>query len=60
MEGIMENSNIERNTFNLSGSKNFGDLDVSAGITYTKTEGIGRYGTGYDNRNVFQAFDNGG
>lgn len=56
MEGIMENSNIERNTFNLSGSKNFGDLDVSAGITYTKTEGIGRYGTGYDNRNVFQAF----
>ena len=56
MEGIMENATIERNTFNLSGSKNFGGLDVSAGITYTKTEGIGRYGTGYDNRNVFQGF----
>ena len=56
MEGIMENATIERNTFNLSGSKNFGDLDVSAGITYTKTEGVGRYGTGYDNRNVFQGF----
>lgn len=56
MEGILPNSEIERNTFALSGSKEFGKLDVSAGITYTKNEGLGRYGTGYDNRNVFQAF----
>ena len=56
MEGILPNSEIERNTFSLSGSKEFGKLGVSAGITYTKNEGLGRYGTGYDNRNVFQSF----
>lgn len=56
MEGILPNSEIGRNTFTLSGSRAFGKLTTSANITYTKTEGLGRYGTGYDNRNVFQSF----
>ena len=56
-EGILPNSEINRNTFTFNGSQKFGDkLTVYGSITYTKTEGLGRYGTGYDGRNPFQSF----
>ena len=56
-EGILPNSEINRNTFTFNGSQKFGDkLTVNGSITYTKTEGLGRYGTGYDGRNPFQSF----
>jgi len=55
--GILPNSEIDRNTFSFNGTQEFGEkLTAQASITYTKTEGLGRYGTGYDNRNVFQSF----
>ena len=57
MTGILPNSSIDRNSFTFSGSRNLSDeLSASANITYTKTDATGRYGTGYDNQNVFQAF----
>jgi len=54
--GILPNSEIIRNSFSFNGSKEFGKFNVSSNITYTKTEGLGRYGTGYDNRNPLQSF----
>jgi len=55
--GILPNSEINRNTFSFNGSQKFGDrLTANGSITYTKTEGLGRYGTGYDGRNPFQSF----
>ncbi|MGC6413881.1 MAG: SusC/RagA family TonB-linked outer membrane protein [Bacteroidia bacterium] len=56
-QGILPNSEIKRNTFSFNGSQKFGDkLTANGSITYTKTEGLGRYGTGYDGRNPFQSF----
>ena len=55
--GILPNSEINRNTFSFNGSQKFGDrLTANGSITYTKTEGLGRYGTGYNGRNPFQSF----
>ena len=40
-EGILPNSEINRNTFTFNGSQKFGDkLTVNGSITYTKTEGL--------------------
>ena len=58
--GILPNSKIDRNSFTFVGSQDFGKLNARANFTYTKTEGLGRYGTGYDGRNVFSPFVNGG
>lgn len=56
-EGGLPNSNIKRNTINFSGSHELSDkLTASATMTYTKTNGKGRYGTGYDANNVMQQF----
>ncbi|QXP59879.1 SusC/RagA family TonB-linked outer membrane protein [Olleya sp. HaHaR_3_96] len=56
-EGNLPNSEIKRNTVNFSGSHDLTEkLTVSTTFTYTKTNGKGRYGTGYDSKNVMQAF----
>lgn len=56
-EGNLPNSNIKRNTLNFSGSHDFNDaFTASANMTYTKTDGKGRYGTGYDSENPMQQF----
>ena len=56
-QGNLPNSRIKRNTIKFSGTHEFTD-DFSAGanITYTKTDGKGRYGTGYDSENPMQQF----
>ncbi len=57
LDGILPNSNITRNTINFSGGYDLADnLKVSSTVNYISTEGLGRYGTGYDNRNPNQSF----
>ncbi len=57
MDGILPNSNIQKNTISFSGGYDLTDkLTVSSSVNYIFTEGIGRYGTGYDNRNPNQSF----
>ena len=56
-DGIIENSNISRNSVSLSGAYDLTNkLNVSSNVNYVFTDAIGRYGTGYDNRNPNQSF----
>ena len=56
-DGNLPNSEIKRNTLKFSGSHEFTDkFEVSSNISYTKTDGKGRYGTGYDSNNIMQQF----
>ena len=56
-QGNLPNSNIKRNTLKFSGSHEFTDkFNAQANITYTKTDGKGRYGTGYSSLNIMQQF----
>lgn len=55
--GILPNSSITKNTLAFSGGYDVTDkLNITSSINYVATEGLGRYGTGYDNRNVNQSF----
>ncbi len=56
-EGNLPNSNIKRNSISFSGSQDLSEkLTASANVTFTKTDGKGRYGTGYDSSNPMQQF----
>lgn len=56
-EGNLPNSKIKRNTITYNGSQEFSEkFKANFGVTYTNTSGRGRYGTGYDSRNVMQQF----
>jgi len=56
-EGNLPNSEIKRNTISFSGTQDLSDkLTASASVTFTKTDGKGRYGTGYDSSNPMQQF----
>ncbi len=56
-EGNLPNSEIKRNSINFNGSQDLTDkFSVSTSFTFTKTDGRGRYGTGYDANNVMQQF----
>lgn len=56
-KGALPNSEIKRNTIAFSASQDLTDkFTASANITFTKTDGKGRYGTGYDAENVMQSF----
>ncbi len=56
-EGNLPNSEIKRNTISLSGTQDLSEkLTASANVTFTKTDGKGRYGTGYDSGNPMQQF----
>jgi len=55
--GILPNSELNKNTVNFSGSYNFTPkLTVNANVTYNHQKGLGRMGTGYDGGNVMQSF----
>jgi TonB-linked SusC/RagA family outer membrane protein len=55
--GILPNSKITRNTVSFSGGYDVTDkLSVTSSVNYVSTDGLGRYGTGYDNRNPNQSF----
>ncbi|MDF0717153.1 SusC/RagA family TonB-linked outer membrane protein [Muricauda sp. 334s03] len=54
-KGIMPNSQITRDNFDFYASHDFTDkLTAAAKVTYVKTTGKGRYGTGYDSQNFMQ------
>ena len=56
-DGNLPNSEIKRNTVKFSGSHDFTEkFSANTNISYTKTDGRGRYGTGYDSDNIMQAF----
>ncbi|WP_159019312.1 SusC/RagA family TonB-linked outer membrane protein [Algibacter sp. L3A6] len=55
IEGIMPNSQIKRDNVDFSASYNLTDkLTASSSVSYNKTSGKGRYGTGYDSQNFMQ------
>ncbi len=56
-EGVVPNSEIKKNTFTFNGSFKVTDkLTASTSLSYTRTTGKGRYGTGYDDFNVMRDF----
>ena len=55
--GIVPNSKIKRHTIDFNGTQQLSEK-LTAGVkaTFTKTDGKGRYGTGYDGNNIMQSF----
>ncbi len=55
--GIVPNSQIKRHTVDFNGSQQLSEkLTANVKATFTKTDGKGRYGTGYDGNNLMQGF----
>lgn len=55
--GVLPNSKITRNTFNFNGSHDIlKNLTLSVTGNFSKIDGLGRYGTGYDGANPNQQF----
>ncbi len=55
--GIVPNSQIKRHTVDFNGSQELSEkLSANVKATFTKTDGKGRYGTGYDGNNLMQSF----
>ena len=56
-EGVLPNSKIKRNTIKFSGQQDLTEkFKAGATFNYVKTDGKGRYGTGYDSENPMQQF----
>jgi len=56
-KGVLPNSQINKNLLTFSASYNVTDkLTASATMNYSRTDGLGRYGTGYDDKNPMSAF----
>ena len=56
-EGNLPNSLIKRNTLVFNATHDLTeDFEAGAMVTYAKTDGKGRYGTGYDSMNPMQPF----
>jgi TonB-linked SusC/RagA family outer membrane protein len=56
-KGVMPNSKLIKNVLNFSGSYAItSTLTANASVSYSKIDGRGRYGTGYNGRNVNQNF----
>ncbi len=56
-KGNLPNSWIDKDQFNFNASYNASEkLTVTASANYTRTVGMGRYGTGYNGRNPNQQF----
>ena len=56
-KGILPNSEIIKNFLNFGASYDITErLNASASINYTVVDGTGRYGTGYDDKNVATNF----
>lgn len=55
--GVLPNSKVMKNIINFGATYNITDkLTASAAANYSKIDGKGRYGTGYNGRNVNQNF----
>lgn len=56
-DGILPNSNITKNLVNFSADYKLTDrLKVFSSVNFTSTDGLGRYGTGYDSKNQMGSF----
>src|SRR6185295_6803107 len=56
-KGVLPNSHVMKNIINFGAGYNIIDkLTASASVNYSKIDGKGRYGTGYNGRNVNQNF----
>lgn len=56
-DGIMPNSRVEKDVINFGAGFNLTDrLNLFANANYTATDGLGRYGTGYDAENLMTNF----
>ena len=56
-QGIIPKANVTKHNVSFSGSYDFtDDLTVKTNANYVSNRTIGRYGTGYDGRNIMQAF----
>lgn len=56
-DGILPNSNITKNLVNFSADYKLSDrLKVFSSVNFTSTDGLGRYGTGYDAKNQMTSF----
>jgi TonB-linked SusC/RagA family outer membrane protein len=56
-KGIMPNSRINKDMVNFGGSYSLTDnLKVFSALNYTATTGLGRYGSGYESRNLMTNF----
>ncbi|MES2377116.1 MAG: SusC/RagA family TonB-linked outer membrane protein [Bacteroidota bacterium] len=54
--GIMPNSNVLKNTVDFGGSYNIAkNLTAAANINFTRTDGRGRFGSGYQAENLLQS-----
>ncbi len=57
IKGNLPNSTIDKDLLNFTGTYNAtSKLTVSASANYSRTVGVGRYGTGYNGRNPNQQF----
>jgi len=57
IKGNLPNSSIDKDQFNFNASYDASEkLTVTASANYTRTVGMGRYGTGYNGRNPNQQF----
>ncbi|MGA8854481.1 MAG: SusC/RagA family TonB-linked outer membrane protein, partial [Christiangramia sp.] len=55
VKGILPNSQIKRDNVDFSATYKLADkLTAGANVSYNKTTGKGRYGTGYDSQNFMQ------
>src|SRR5680860_1553488 len=55
--GIIPNGQLKRHTVDFNGSQDLSEkLTVGVKATFTKQDGKGRSGTGYDGRNIMQGF----
>ncbi|HTF31943.1 MAG TPA: SusC/RagA family TonB-linked outer membrane protein [Flavitalea sp.] len=55
--GILPNSKIVKNIVNFSSTYNLTNkLTANASVNYSKVDGLGRYGSGYDKKNVNMYF----
>lgn len=55
--GILPNSHISKNLVNFGSTYNITDrLTAGASINFSNVDGLGRYGSGYDDRNVATNF----
>ncbi len=56
-KGILPNSQIDKNMVNFGAAYNLTKkLHVFSSVNFTATEGLGRYGTGYDSKNQMTSF----
>jgi TonB-linked SusC/RagA family outer membrane protein len=56
-KGILPNSKIRKDLVNFGASYNIAkNLTASSSINFTSTDGLGRYGNGYDSKNQMTSF----